>query len=164
MAAAPRKPKSKVNTNFEICTNHNLRYNQYIMDNNLFFVGQKAFIEKDGKVLVLFKPDDRRLDIPGGRIQANETDLKLALVREVLEETGLQIKIDDPFYTWTFVIGENYKHAGQTIFLVGYRCEYISGELKISDEHGEYKWVDKESYKELKSSIGHFNALEKYFE
>ncbi len=129
-----------------------------------FTVGQKAFIEKDGKVLVLFKPDTGRLDIPGGRIQTNETDLKSALAREVLEETGLQIKINDPFCTWTFTIGEGYKYAGQTIFLVGYKCEYVSGELKMSDEHGDYRWVDKESYKELKSSIGHFNALEKYFE
>ncbi len=37
----------------------------------LFCVGQKAFIEKDGKVLVLFDPIEG-LDFPGGKIKEGE--------------------------------------------------------------------------------------------
>lgn len=113
--------------------------------------------------MVLLRPDGG-LDIPGGRIQVSESDLMVSLAREVMEETGLEIKINDPFTTWTFMIAENYKDAGKTVFIVAYKCEYLSGEFKISDEHGSYKWVDKESYKELKNDSGHFKALEKYFE
>ena len=37
----------------------------------LFCVVQKAFIEKEGKVLILFDPVEG-LDFPGGKIQENE--------------------------------------------------------------------------------------------
>ena len=41
------------------------------MKDALFCVGQKAFIEKDGKVLVLNDPEEG-LDFPGGKIQVGE--------------------------------------------------------------------------------------------
>ena len=40
-------------------------------DDALFCVGQKAFIEKDGKVLILNDPGEV-LDFPGGKIQDGE--------------------------------------------------------------------------------------------
>ena len=40
-------------------------------NNALLFVGQKALIEKDGKVLVLICPNGW-LDFPGGKIQDGE--------------------------------------------------------------------------------------------
>ena len=41
----------------------------------LFFVGQKAFIVRDGKVLVLFNPEGK-IDFPGGKIQEGEEDFR----------------------------------------------------------------------------------------
>lgn len=67
----------------------------------LFCVGQKAFIEKDGKVLVLHDPGGR-LDFPGGKIQEGEakdaeaSSLIRSLQREVREETGLEIGVFGP--------------------------------------------------------------------
>ena len=57
-------------------------------DDALFCVDQKAFIEKDGKVLVLHDPIEG-LDFPGGKIQegeakdGNASSLIRALKREV---------------------------------------------------------------------------------
>ena len=68
----------------------------------LFCVGQKAFIEKDGKVLVLFDPVEG-LDFPGGKIQEEEakdadaSSLILSLQREVREETNLEIEVSTLF-------------------------------------------------------------------
>ena len=81
-------------------------------NDQLFYVGQKAFIEKDGKVLVLFLPNGM-LDFPGGKLQEGEVDLDLAFKREVKEETGLDMEIGRPFYRWFFEINKEYPKAGE---------------------------------------------------
>lgn len=76
-------------------------------------------------------------DMPGGKIILGETDLVASIQREVIEETGLEIKVGGPFFTWFYTIPLNSRHrsAGKTIFNVGYRCKYISGEITLSSEH-----------------------------
>lgn len=137
-------------------------------ENALFFVGQKAFIEKDGKILILNGPYG--LDFPGGRIQERETtdnndrnELLLSLRREVREETNLEIEILDPFFVWFQKLSKKSKNYGKTVYLVGFKCKYLSGELKLSDEHDNFEWVDKDNYKKLDDGSGYFSALEKYF-
>jgi 8-oxo-dGTP diphosphatase len=129
----------------------------------VFFVGQKAFIEKDGEVLVLSRANGGWLDLPGGKIQEGETDLGESLIREVREETSLEIEIGEPFITRHSVFPEGHHNAGKKIFLVSYKCKYKSGEVTLSEEHSSYQWVNKESYKTLKNSSKNFVALEKYF-
>ena len=125
-----------------------------------FYVGQKAFINNNGKILVM--EADNGLDFPGGKIQEGETDFEESLKREVNEETGLEIKIGDPFAVWHRVCLSG-KHGGKTIFLVGYKCEFTGGEVTISDEHLNYEWVNKENYQKLDDGGLYFKALEKYF-
>lgn len=133
-----------------------------MQENELFFVGQKAFIEKDGKILILQDPISG-LDFPGGRIQAGESDLDEALRREVREETGLEIEVGEPFARWYITLPENHRDAGRRIFLVGYRCTYISGDVVLSDEHDSFQWVDKHTYRGVHHRPEYFDALEKYF-
>jgi len=127
------------------------------------FIGQKAFIEKNGELLILHDPQ-MGLDLPGGKVREGELDLSMALKREVIEETGLTIEILEPFYTWFFTIplDSGHRSAGKNIFSVGYKCKYISGEVKLSSEHDWYKWINKNSYKEDTNS-GFGKALETYF-
>jgi 8-oxo-dGTP pyrophosphatase MutT (NUDIX family) len=133
-------------------------------NDQLLFIGQKAFIEKDGKILILTDAI-LGLDLPGGKIQEGELDFKKALTREVEEETNLKIKILDPFTTWYYEIPNNKKHpsGGKKIFMVGYRCKYVSGKIKLSDEHNAFYWVDKNNYKKLDKEWNMFPAIEKYF-
>lgn len=130
-------------------------------DDQLMFVGQKAFIEKDGEILTLTDPK-LGLDFPGGKIKEGEEDLIEALKREVREETTLEIEIGEPFVTWIVKFPPDHRNQGK-VFLVGYKCKYISGEVKLSDEHSEYKWVNKNNFKEIINGSGHSKALEKYF-
>jgi len=120
----------------------------------LFEVGQKAFIERDGKVLVVFFPNGW-LDFPGGRINHDEVDLVEALRREIHEETTLEVEVGDPFATW---LGR-----GNTVLLVGYRCRYVSGEVLLSDEHTGFRWVDSSNFEEVNDASPPFEALAKYF-
>ncbi len=122
------------------------------------FVGQKAFIGRDGKVLVLCDAEDKNLDFPGGKYRWGG-DIFEELQREVTEETGLEIKIGKPFITWTAEHG----NGTRQLFLVGYFCEYKSGKVRLSGEHSDYEWVDKDSYKRWKENSGYYKALEEYF-
>jgi len=126
----------------------------------IFNVGQKAFINKDNKVLVVW--NKYGLDFPGGRIKETEImnvsreSLTTSLQREVFEETGLEIEIGEPFAAWF------YKRK-KTVFLVGYECKYASGQVNLSDEHYKYEWVDKSNYKAVDDNSDYFEALENYF-
>ncbi len=132
-------------------------------DDKLFYVGQKAFIEKGGQVLVLIDPD-LGLDFPGGKIQEGEADFDVSLKREVKEETDLDIKVGDPFTRWFFKFRKGHRNEGKEVYLVGFRCSYVDGEVKISEEHSEFKWVNKNNYGTLDDKSGYFRALRKYFE
>lgn len=129
----------------------------------IFYVGQKAFIRKEDEILVLGDPLEG-LDYPGGKIQEGEENLTESLRREVMEETGLEIKIGRPFYTWTSIFPKSHRFAGKKLFLVGYKCDYISGDVTLSHEHNKFSWVTKENYKEVDDGTSYFKILEKYFE
>lgn len=128
----------------------------------IFNVGQKAFIEKDGKILVVW--NKYGLDFPGGRI--NEDEIKngeasvliKSLKREVAEETGLEIEVLNSFVTWLGLKGKN------KVFLVGYKCRWLAGDVKLSKEHHKYEWVSKDDYRKLSEDSEYFNALKKYFD
>ena len=137
-------------------------------DDALFCIGQKAFIEKDGKVLVLFDPVEG-LDFPGGKIQEGEakdgdaSSLIKSLQREVMEETGLEIEVFNPFAVWYHEFPKNHRNYPKVVYLVGFRCKYKSGEPKLSEEHNDFRWVDGSNYKEVDDGSDYFDVLEKYF-
>ena len=131
-------------------------------DDKLYYVGVKAFIEKNGKILVLNDPKIG-LDFPGGKIQQGESDFIETLKREVREETGFEIEVGEPFAIWEVVFPPNPKYVVPEVFLVGFKCKYLSGEFKISHEHDSFKWVDKSNYQIVKQDCGHYRALERYF-
>ena len=138
-------------------------------DDALFCVGQKAFIERGGKVLVLNDPVEG-LDFPGGKIQegeakaGNASSLIRSLQREVMEETKLEIEVLNPFAVWYHEFPKNHRNYGKVVYLVAFKCKYVSGELKLSDEHNNFKWVDKSNYKEVDDGSDYFDVLKKYFE
>ena len=131
-------------------------------EDKLFYVGQKAFVEKNGEVLILNDPIEG-LDFPGGKIQEGETDFLESLKREVREETGLAIEVGDPFITWDNISPPHHRNAGKHVFLVGFRCKYLSGEVRLSEEHDRYRWVNIKNYLEIIENSDYFRALEKYF-
>jgi len=134
----------------------------------LFCVGQKAFIEKDGKVLVLFDPKEG-LDFPGGKIQEGEakdgdaSSLIVPLQREVREETGLEIEVFNPFAVWYHEFTKESRNYGKVVYLVAFKAKYVSGDVTLSHEHNNFRWVDKDDYSSVNDGSGYFDVLEKYF-
>lgn len=134
-------------------------------EDQLFYVGQKALIEKDGRILVLSSPIVGA-DLPGGKIQKGELAFPKALEREVLEETGLKIAIHEPVATGYFTFHPSRMTGKKTnyIFIIAYRCDYISGEVNLSDEHDAYQWISETEIQYINDRNGLLtNILANYF-
>ena len=115
--------------------------------------GVKGIVRKNDHILVLVKPDDT-LDLPGGRVEYGET-VKSALQREIDEETGLKVEINDPVEEWSFYKTPNHLIKGITI-----DCDYVEGKVKLCGEHKSYFWAAIDSIKRLNFNR---NFLSTYF-
>lgn len=85
-------------------------------------------------------------DFPKGNIEEGETEEETAR-REIKEETGLEnIRLVPGFKE---KISYFYRREGQTIFkeVVYFLAESQKAEVKISEEHTGYEWVDFETAK-----------------
>lgn len=111
---------------------------------SIFFVAAHALVvNKENKVLVMkraecndYKP--LTWDIPGGTVEVGET-VEEALIRELKEETGIEIKPLHPIYAYSNL---SQLPKRQTVQLV-YACEYKGGNVILNpEEHEEYKWID----------------------
>jgi len=132
-------------------------------DEQIFYVAQKAFIKKGNDVLVLNDPVEG-LDFPGGKIQVGENDIVESLKREVREETGLEIIVGKPFFTIIEAFSNTHKYAGKKAYIVCYKCEYVSGEVKLSHEHDNFTFVNKDNCKSVDDGTSYFEILKKYFD
>lgn len=113
----------------------------------------RGICEIDGEILLLkirskSKHDSHKWEIPGGKVKKGEF-FDEALRREYLEETGLEIFIENLFdaiqrdYT-ACKSGEEVKSI-QLIMKVNAKSKNV----KISTEHEDYKWFSKEEINEL---------------
>lgn len=117
------------------------------MKNVKFHITVKGIVVLDNKILLLkrVKPSTDGLgfwELPGGGLEYGETPNQ-ALIRELKEETGLDIVIIKPAYTFT-KIREDYQTVG-----IGFLCIPKNDHVRISDEHTDYCFVTIEKAKEL---------------
>lgn len=114
----------------------------------------KAFIVKNDKLFIIKRSADdvqkpNIWEIPGGRLELGEDPI-LGLVREVKEETGLDIWPIMPLNIRHFMRADK-----QKITMIIFLCRLNSGILKMSEEHTDYKFVEIEKAKELLADFFH---------
>ncbi len=85
-------------------------------------------IVKDGKVLL--SRDSKSYDYPGGKIELGES-LEQALVREVKEETGLDVKPQKLIYCGSSFFKHPYSGDFFQSILIYYTCEITGGEISL---------------------------------
>lgn len=122
-------------------------------------VGVKVLLKnKDGKYLILQRSEEKypgvgaKWDIPGGRIDPG-TSLLENLKREVMEETGLEITGEPKLITAQDILKTD-KHVVRLTYL-----GFADGEVKLSDEHKEYKWLSLEDLKNLEPMDRYFKEV-----
>ena len=126
-----------------------------------FYLTVKGIVERDGKILVLKRSalDDHLPEVwetPGGGVDREENPQE-ALKREILEETGLVVAIGRPFNVFTFR-----KDTGEFKVGITFLCQYESGEMKLSEEHSEYRFIKPSEFAELPSIPSLYEEIARY--
>jgi ADP-ribose pyrophosphatase YjhB (NUDIX family) len=93
-----------------------------------------AIFKEDGKVLLVRRADNRRWGLPGGFCEVHET-AEQAVVREVFEETGLEVKVEELIDVFSRLAGTY--NSVNTTYIILYYCIEVSGELRTSIETRE---------------------------
>lgn len=115
------------------------------------FAATRAFVNYKGKILILREStkyldgtNSSKYDVAGGRIQPGER-FDESLLREVKEETGLDVEIKKPFFVneWRPVVrGEQWQ-----IIATFFECITKSGKVTLSEDHDKFEWIDPKNYK-----------------
>jgi 8-oxo-dGTP diphosphatase len=127
-------------------------------------VAAKALVVDDeGKVLILREASTYvegtnvgKYGTPGGRLEPGEPFME-ALRREVREECGLEVEIGRPVHVdeWSPVI----KGVPNHIVGMFLRCRPRPGEIRLSEEHDDYKWVRPEEADNFTLNVADRNAI-----
>lgn len=84
-------------------------------------------------------------DFPGGDLEHRE-DPKEGIIREIMEETGLEVEDLTPFDLKTKITRE-----GNDWITVAYKAKAKFTQVVLSFEHDDFKWVTPEEFLILES-------------
>lgn len=111
----------------------------------------------DGDEILLVRranePNKGKWAVPGGKVEFGET-LAEAATREVKEETGLLVQLDD--IVW---VGESMSEDHH-IVLIDFLGQAMGGDLKAADDATETKWVAIEDAYEMDLTPTMFELLD----
>lgn len=121
-----------------------------------------CFVKKDGRYLMLHRHQNKKIlpnvwIAPGGKLERNE-GLFEACIREITEETGLEIK-----NLKLKAIGNAYNiEADQEIFFHLFVADWKSGEITPENEIGDLKWLTPEEIYKLDNLLAEFHEVLPY--
>lgn len=115
-------------------------------------VSQKVIIfNREGKILTIQRTETapsnpNKWDFPGGDLDFGEDAIK-GIIREVKEESGIEIKKLKPFD-----IESHVDELGDFWVTIAYTAEAVSEKVNLSYEHNEFKWLAPKEFLKLESS------------
>ena len=97
-----------------------------------------AIIRRSNKILITRRFDDVHLpgywEFPGGKVEPDES-LPAALEREILEELGVRIRVEDEYFTI------QHDYPSRTIRLHFFNCSILQNEPQPI-EVADLRWVE----------------------
>ncbi len=124
-------------------------------------VSTDSLIVDDGRIVLITRaiyPFKGKLCLPGGMVEHEET-VENAAVREVKEETGLDVKIKEILGVYSDKSREPRFHAMTVAFIT----EHIGGKMNGSYE-GESKWYDLKEIDFDEMGFDHGKIVKDYLE
>jgi 8-oxo-dGTP diphosphatase len=105
-----------------------------------------GIVENEHGEILLVKTNHGGWVFPGGQVEIVE-NLEAALIREVKEESGIDISVSSLIGVYSNT-GVHKWYDGvtdvPTKLMLDFLCRPLGGKLAISDETSESKWVEKE--------------------
>jgi mutator protein MutT len=100
-------------------------------------------IVEEGKILLLYREDERHWKLPGGKVEENESPTEAA-VREAKEEIGVKASLEKPFYSGEF-------QKDDKIFLWHcYQASIDEGEPEVQEDKFErLEWFEASELDDL---------------
>jgi ADP-ribose pyrophosphatase YjhB (NUDIX family) len=99
-----------------------------------------VIIDDQGRALLTQRRDNGRWEAPGGILEPDE-DITTGLLREIREETGLEVE--------PVALTGVYKNMTRGIVALVFRCKMIGGELIETDETRAFLWVTADEVEQL---------------
>jgi 8-oxo-dGTP pyrophosphatase MutT (NUDIX family) len=119
----------------------------------IVLMASAAIMKKDTQELLVVKRSKKEEFLSGywtgigGKIEDLDTTIEEAVKREVKEETGLEVDIQCPLRVAEFTREDR---PGTKAVEITYLCYPKNNtEVTLSEEHDEFRWVNKDSWKEL---------------
>jgi len=113
-------------------------------------LGVGAIIARDGRILLVRRanpPLQGEWSIPGGLVETGETT-KEAVVREVREETGLEVEATQLVEVFERILRDQESRVQYHFVLIDYLCRVISGDARPGSDVSELQWA---AFDELQS-------------
>lgn len=92
-----------------------------------------------GQVLAIQRRDNNRWEPPGGVLEIDESPEE-GVVREVLEETGIQVTVNQ--------LSGVYKNMSRGIVSLVFHCQPIAGYECVTDESRDVRWISLSEVKD----------------
>lgn len=93
-------------------------------------------IIEDGKILLLYREDKNHWEVPGGKVEEDESPTETA-VREAKEEIDVDVELQKPFYSGEF------QHDDEIFLWHGYIADIKNGETELNeDKFEELRWFE----------------------
>ena len=123
--------------------------NKYIMRRKIKFSVQVVIVNEHGQILAVSRKDNHNdFGLPGGKVDLEDKSLKYALIREVKEETGLNIKEED--------LSQIFSMFKDGFMGYTYLCEIYDGKIETDEPH-VVKWT---TFKDvIEGSFGKWNQM-----
>ncbi len=112
---------------------------------DMFIAAVCALIRKDGRILSMRRSPAKDA-APGiweavsGRVEHGEEPFD-AVRREIMEETGLDARVDP-----RPVAAFHALRAGVPMIIVYYVADWVAGDVRMSEEHDAWEWLDADSF------------------
>jgi 8-oxo-dGTP diphosphatase len=124
-------------------------------------IGVGAIVVHEGRVLLVKRgtePSRGLWAIPGGTLKLGET-LQQCAAREILEETGITIRVGACIYVFDCIQRDENEKIKFHFAVVDFAGEYVSGEPQGADDAEEARWLAPQELNELPTAKNTLVAL-----